>query len=66
MSLWQVGDEPTTDWMDRLYRARLEHGLSTAEAMTRATREVIAKRRRDGETTHPFYWGAFIAAGDWR
>ena len=27
---------------------------------------VLAERRAKGESTHPFYWGAFVAAGDWR
>ena len=33
MSLWQVEDRASRDWMGR---------------------------------THPFYWGGFVAAGDWR
>jgi CHAT domain-containing protein len=65
MSLWSVEDAATREWMRALYSARLE-GLSTAEAMRRASLEVIEARRRAGRGAHPFYWGAFVAAGDWR
>jgi CHAT domain-containing protein len=27
---------------------------------------VLNTRREAGESTHPFYWAAFVAAGDWR
>jgi CHAT domain-containing protein/tetratricopeptide (TPR) repeat protein len=65
MSLWQVEDGATRSWMKRLYKARLA-GLSTAEALRRASLEVLQARRRAHKDTHPFYWGAFIATGDWR
>jgi CHAT domain-containing protein len=66
MSLWSVEDEATREWMQRLYEARLVKGLGTAEAVREASLRVLAARRQRGESTHPFYWGAFVAAGDWR
>jgi CHAT domain-containing protein len=66
MSLWPVEDESTLEWMEHLYRARLEDGMSTAESVRRAGLELLRTRRGRGLSTHPFYWGAFIAAGDWR
>jgi CHAT domain-containing protein len=51
--------------MTLLYRGRND-GLATADAMRAATRGVLAARRARGDTTHPFYWGAFVSAGDWR
>jgi CHAT domain-containing protein/Tfp pilus assembly protein PilF len=66
MSLWAVHDEPTREWMRELYAARLEHGLSTPDAMRRASLRVLERRRDAGRSTHPFYWGAFVAAGGWR
>jgi CHAT domain-containing protein len=27
---------------------------------------VLRDRRAKGLSTHPFYWAAFVAAGDWR
>jgi len=65
MSLWKAKDEPTRRWMDRLYERRLS-GLSTAEAVRAASLDIIASRRAAGDSAHPFFWGAFVAAGDWR
>jgi CHAT domain-containing protein len=65
MSLWAVEDHSAREWVRKLYRFRGE-GLSTVEAMSRADRSAIDERRKAGIVTHPFYWGAFVAAGDWR
>jgi tetratricopeptide (TPR) repeat protein/CHAT domain-containing protein len=65
MSLWPVDDAAARGWMRRLYETRLR-GLTTSEAMRQASLETIRARRRAGRSTHPFYWGAFVAAGDWR
>ena len=65
MSLWPVQDEATRAWMRELYAARLA-GASTADAMRRASVKVIEARRKAGQSAHPFYWGAFVAAGEWR
>ena len=64
MSLWQVEDEATREWMGALYRERLA-GRSTMESVRRAGLEMIRDRRETGLSTHPFVWGAFVAAGDW-
>ncbi len=66
MSLWGVDDEATRQWMRKLYEARFLRGASTDEAVRAACLEILADRRARGQTTHPFYWGAFVAAGDWR
>ena len=66
MSLWPVEDDAAQAWMEFLYRARLERGMDTAEAVRWASLEVLRERRARGLSTHPFYWGAFLAAGDWR
>jgi CHAT domain-containing protein/tetratricopeptide (TPR) repeat protein len=65
MSLWKVDDRATLAWMGRLYAGR-DAGMSTAEAVRRAGLESLTERRDKGRSTHPFYWGAFVAAGDWR
>ena len=65
MTLWAVDDESTRAWMRELYRGRLS-GLPTADALRRASRVVLEERRDAGLSVHPFYWGAFVAAGDWR
>jgi CHAT domain-containing protein len=66
MSLWPVEDQSALDWMRALYRGRLQKHLGTAEAMRDASLTVLRARRASGRTTHPFYWGGFVAAGDWR
>jgi CHAT domain-containing protein len=66
MSLWSVEDESARQWMRTLYEARLNRGSSTIEAVRSATLSTLLERRARGESTHPFYWAAFVAAGDWR
>jgi CHAT domain-containing protein/tetratricopeptide (TPR) repeat protein len=64
-SLWKVEDESTREWMRHLYEGRLD-GMSTAEAVRHASLAILQARRAMGRSTHPFFWGAFAAAGDWR
>jgi CHAT domain-containing protein len=66
MSLWSVDDAATREWMTALYEARLKHGRSTAASVREASLSVLNRRREAGESTHPFFWGAFVATGDWR
>jgi CHAT domain-containing protein len=66
MSVWSVDDEATRVWMRALYQNRLQRRLNTAEAMRAASLNVLRDRRARGQSTHPFFWGAFVAAGDWR
>jgi len=66
MSLWSVEDEAARQWMAALYEGRLLKGLGTAESVCAASLEVLRSRREKGQSTHPFYWAAFVAAGDWR
>jgi CHAT domain-containing protein len=65
-SLWSVEDAATREWMRELYQARFLGGLGAAESVREAGRAVLSRRRAEGESTHPFYWGAFVASGDWR
>ena len=66
VSLWDVEDEASLDWMSALYKGRLERGLTTAEAVREASREQLRKRRAAGLSTHPVFWAGFVATGDWR
>lgn len=66
MSLWSVEDESTRRWMKKLYEARLMGHRGTAESVRDASLSVLRERRAAGQSTSPFYWGAFVAAGDWR
>lgn len=66
MSLWSVDDRATRSWMRALYESRLQRGLSTADAVREASLILLRDRRARGLSTDPFYWSAFVAAGDWR
>jgi CHAT domain-containing protein/tetratricopeptide (TPR) repeat protein len=66
MSLWSVDDDLTRQWMVDLYKQRLINHRHTDEAVQQASQDLLDDRREAGQTTHPFYWGAFIAAGDWK
>ena len=66
MSLWPVEDYAALDWMRALYAGRLQKHLSTSDAMREASLTVLRARRAKGQSTHPFYWSGFVAAGDWR
>jgi CHAT domain-containing protein len=66
MSLWSVQDEATRQWMRALYINRLKRKLSTADAVHQASLTVLRARRTAKQSTHPFFWAGFVAAGDWR
>ena len=51
--------------MRALYAARRE-GAGTSGAMRRAALDLLEFQRSRGRMTHPYYWGGFVAAGDWR
>ena len=52
MSLWQVDDRSTREWMKALYEARLERGLDAAECVREASLHVLNERRRKGLSEH--------------
>jgi len=66
MSLWQVSDNASADWMLALYRARLLQHASTIDAIRSADLAAIEQRRKAGLDPAPYYWAAFEAVGDWR
>jgi CHAT domain-containing protein len=66
MSLWSVEDLSTRAWMSALYEGRFDRNLPTADAAHQASLTLLRGRRSKGLSTHPFYWAAFVAAGDWR
>jgi CHAT domain-containing protein len=61
VSLWSVADASTPALM-RDYYAALQHGTGRAEALRQAKRHLL----QQPGYAHPFYWAAFIPAGDWR
>jgi CHAT domain-containing protein len=66
VSPWSVDDQATRQWMRTLYEGRLRERHSTADAVHNANLTLLRDRRAKGLNTHPFFWAAFVAAGDWR
>ena len=66
MSLWPVDDRSTLEWMKALYAHRLAENMPAAEAIRASDLAQLARRRRSGLSTHPYYWAPFVATGDWR
>jgi len=70
-SLWNVNDESTSLFMEHFYVA-LKQGLTKAEALRKARREVMQMRIRDNATgqeeslASPYFWAPFILVGSWR
>lgn len=65
MSLWEADDAAAAQWMEALYRARLQKRASVPDAIAQAQLSVLADRRAHGTSTHPYFWAAFVASGDW-
>nr|WP_255143896.1 tetratricopeptide repeat protein [Synechococcus sp. EJ6-Ellesmere] len=63
LSLWQVPDEATCEFMVRFYTL-LKQGAGRYEALVAVQREF---RHHDNFVwRHPYFWGAWQLIGDWR
>lgn len=63
LSLWEVEDEAARAWMESFYTGWLVQDQSVDEAAWEASRSLLRSRRTAGQSTHPFWWAGFIAAG---
>ena len=63
LSLWKVSDSATRRLMGDFYR-RLMGGKGKLHALRAAVLEQIRRRRKQNGAAHPFFWGAFVLAGD--
>jgi CHAT domain-containing protein len=61
-SLWSVQDRATAELMRRFYGHILRGGLSPADALCAAQREMAS----DSRWSNPYYWAAFTLQGDWK
>jgi len=61
VSLWSADDTATRALMRDFYR-ELARGTGRAEALRQAQLHLLHEPRFE----HPYYWAAFIPAGDWR
>jgi CHAT domain-containing protein len=60
VSLWNINDSSAPVLMREFY-PELAHGTGRAEALRQAQLRILRQPR----FAHPYYWAAFIAAGDW-
>jgi tetratricopeptide (TPR) repeat protein len=60
VSLWSVSDTATRELMHAFY-GELSRGTGRAEALRQAKLQMLRQPR----FAHPYYWAAFIPAGDW-
>lgn len=60
VSLWSVNDAVTRELM-KVFYGELALGTGRAESLRRAKRALI----NQVQFAHPYYWAAFIPAGDW-
>lgn len=63
MSLWKVPDRETYELMDHFYNIWLS-GNSKKAALRKSVLRVIDSLRERYGTAHPYFWGAFVLAGD--
>jgi CHAT domain-containing protein/Tfp pilus assembly protein PilF len=57
VTLWDVNDQSTADFMKLFYENLASNGTNKAEAVRRAMREVRK------QYAHPFYWAPFVLVG---
>lgn len=62
LSLWDLPDRPTRDWVERFYSQYVPSRCPAAAARIACT-ETLSARRSFGRATHPFYWGGFAVLG---
>jgi CHAT domain-containing protein/Tfp pilus assembly protein PilF len=63
MSLWSVPDKETCELMGEFYE-RLKRGEGKSEALRNACLAAKGARQASKGASHPFFWGAFISAGE--
>ncbi|MDP7038537.1 MAG: CHAT domain-containing protein, partial [Myxococcota bacterium] len=64
MSLWQVPDKETRELMTAFYKRLLHDKLPRAEALRQAILEQIQRVKDRYGHRNPFYWAAFVLAGE--
>ncbi|EDX74926.1 tetratricopeptide repeat domain protein, partial [Coleofasciculus chthonoplastes PCC 7420] len=61
VSLWNVDDAATAEFMTRFYQLMLNEGLKPAQAL----RETQLQMQRETQWKSPYYWAAFTLQGEW-
>lgn len=60
-SLWKVDDRATAALMAEFYRALLQDGMTTGEAL----RAAKLKMKQDKRWSAPYYWAGFVLQGEY-
>jgi len=63
LSLWPVEDQWAREWARHLYDSPVTP-FGAAQAVRRASLELLQTLRSAGITPHPALWGAFVAVGE--
>jgi CHAT domain-containing protein len=63
MSLWKVPDNETKELMIDFY-TRLKNGEGKSQALRNAQLAMMRKQKEKYGLAHPYFWGAFICAGN--
>jgi CHAT domain-containing protein len=61
VSLWDVHDKATAEFMEAFYRGLLQEGLSPPAALRAAQRWMRGQERWRAA----YYWAGFVLEGDW-
>jgi CHAT domain-containing protein len=61
MSLWAVEDRSARELMESFYDAYLGRNESADGSLRSAQLVLIERRRKQGQSTHPYYWAGFVA-----
>ena len=59
VSLWNVNDHSTSDFMTNFYRNMENQKMNKAEALKSARLQMI----RSQKYSHPYYWAPFVLIG---
>ena len=62
-NLWDVEDESGRSWILTFYQEYLKGGSTLAHSVRQAGLVRLADRRDRKQSTHPFYWGGWLASG---
>ncbi|MDJ0732835.1 MAG: CHAT domain-containing protein [Nostocaceae cyanobacterium] len=62
-SLWNVNDESTSKFMQQFYKNLEQQNMNKAEALRQV--QISFLKDPDSVENHPYYWSAFILAGNW-
>ena len=62
VSLWEVEDKATAEFMGRFYEKHLGEKMTAASALRAAKLDFM----KDKRWRLPFYWSSFVLQGDWK